>query len=91
MHAYAYACVCTRSVCAARGSRTHLRSNHESNWSADEKTSGRRKLRSAQSSCRLFCMGVPVMSSRECESRERSTCESFDSSFFMRCASSTIT
>lgn len=28
----------------------------------EEKTSGRIKLSNAQSSCRLFCRGVPVMS-----------------------------
>mmetsp|Transcript_22232 Transcript_22232/g.51141 ORF Transcript_22232/g.51141 Transcript_22232/m.51141 type:complete len:222 (-) Transcript_22232:1199-1864(-) len=66
------------------------RSNHESKSSDDEKTSGMRKLSSAHSSCRLFCIGVPVISSRECDENERSTCESFDSSFFMRCASSTM-
>mmetsp|Transcript_40750 Transcript_40750/g.86858 ORF Transcript_40750/g.86858 Transcript_40750/m.86858 type:complete len:215 (+) Transcript_40750:2028-2672(+) len=67
-----------------------LRSNHASKSSAEEKTSGMRKLSSAQSSCRLFCSGVPVTSSREWDEKERRTCESFDSSFFMRCASSTM-
>ena len=66
------------------------RSNHESKSSDELKTSGRRKLSSAHSSCRLFWSGVPVISSRECVESERSTCASFDSSFFMRCASSTM-
>merc|ERR1719248_87285 len=38
------------------------RSNHSSNWSDDAKTSGSKKLSKAQSSCKLFCNGVPVTS-----------------------------
>ena len=39
------------------------RTSHSSKSSELLKTSGRRKLRRAQSSCRLFCRGVPVSSS----------------------------
>mmetsp|Transcript_5328 Transcript_5328/g.16713 ORF Transcript_5328/g.16713 Transcript_5328/m.16713 type:complete len:238 (+) Transcript_5328:1963-2676(+) len=67
------------------------RSNHSRHCSAEEKMSGSKKLSSAHSSCKLFCRGVPVISRRECDERLRSTCESRDCSFFIRCASSTIT
>ena len=43
-----YRCFCSASSIS--------RLNHSSNWSEEEKTSGRRKLRRAQSSCRLFCL-----------------------------------
>mmetsp|Transcript_40665 Transcript_40665/g.129746 ORF Transcript_40665/g.129746 Transcript_40665/m.129746 type:complete len:200 (-) Transcript_40665:691-1290(-) len=62
--------------------------NHSSNWPAEWKTSGRRKLRSAQSSWRLFWRGVPVMSRRKLVLRVRTTLESMEFSFLIRCASS---
>ena len=62
--------------------------NQSSNFSAEEKTSGRRKFRSAQSSCRLFCRGVPVISMRLFARSTRTTRESSEFSFLMRCASS---
>ena len=37
-------------------------------------TSGSRKLRSAHSSCRLFCSGVPVMSSLKLVWNIRTVC-----------------
>ena len=62
--------------------------NHSSKSSEDENTSGSRKLSSAHSSCRLFCSGVPVMSRRDCVFISRTTPDSFEFSFLMRCASS---
>ena len=52
------------------------------------KTSGSRKLSSAQSSWRLFCSGVPVMSSRHLVLYSRTICDSTEFSFLMRWASS---
>ena len=62
--------------------------NHESKVVESEKMSGSKKLSMAQSSCRSFCSGVPVMSSRKCVAKSRTTRESTDCSFLMRCASS---
>mmetsp|Transcript_29950 Transcript_29950/g.93908 ORF Transcript_29950/g.93908 Transcript_29950/m.93908 type:complete len:282 (+) Transcript_29950:172-1017(+) len=66
-----------------------LESNERSKGSDVLKMSGKRKLSSAHSSCRLFWMGVPVSSSRFVTLIERRMTESFDSSFLSRCASST--
>ena len=63
-------------------------SNQRSKSAMLEKTSGRRKLSSAQSSCRLFCSGVPVMSSRPRDSNRRTIWERIESTFLIRCASS---
>ena len=52
--------------------------------------SGSRKLSIAQSSCRLFCSGVPVTRRRKWVVKRRTTFESTDPSFLMRCASSMI-
>ena len=41
-----------------------VKENHESKSSEDPNTSGSKKLSSAQSSCILFCSGVPVTNSR---------------------------
>ena len=60
--------------------------NQESNASDSPKTSGRRKLSRAQSSCRLFCNGVPVIRSRPRELNRRMICAREDSSFLMRWA-----
>ena len=46
---------------------THTHAHTESKVWLELKTSGRRKLRSAQSSGRLFCSGVPVRSNRRAE------------------------
>ena len=62
--------------------------NHESKVVESEKMSGSRKLSMAQSSCRSFCSGVPVISSRKCVEKSRTTVDSTDFSFLMRCASS---
>ena len=62
--------------------------NHWSNASASPKTSGKRKFRSAQSSWRLFCRGVPVISRRFLELNSLMIWASDDSTFLMRCASS---
>mmetsp|Transcript_11440 Transcript_11440/g.23912 ORF Transcript_11440/g.23912 Transcript_11440/m.23912 type:complete len:217 (-) Transcript_11440:773-1423(-) len=62
--------------------------NQSSNCSLSWKSSGTRKLSSAHSSCRLFCRGVPVMSSRLLHFSVRSTTLSREFSFLMRCASS---
>lgn len=44
--------------------------------SAELKTSGNKKLSSAQSSCRLFCKGVPVRSKRLVDLNSRTISES---------------
>lgn len=44
-------CVMSRCFCSAS---SISRLNQSSNWSEEEKTSGSKKLRRAQSSCRLF-------------------------------------
>ena len=62
--------------------------NQPSKSSEEEKTSGMRKLSSAQSSCRLFCRGVPVSSRRYWESMALTSCARRLFSFLMRCASS---
>ena len=41
---------------------------------ASSKMSGSRKLSIAHSSCRLFCSGVPVISSRKCVENSRTFC-----------------
>mmetsp|Transcript_35506 Transcript_35506/g.85675 ORF Transcript_35506/g.85675 Transcript_35506/m.85675 type:complete len:229 (+) Transcript_35506:1028-1714(+) len=66
------------------------RLNHSSNCSDDEKISGRRKLRRAQSSCRLFCSGVPVMSNRNPVFSSLTALLRLEFSFLIRCASSMI-
>mmetsp|Transcript_25037 Transcript_25037/g.80943 ORF Transcript_25037/g.80943 Transcript_25037/m.80943 type:complete len:210 (-) Transcript_25037:923-1552(-) len=76
----------TSSVCPPASSGL----NHSSNWSEDEKMSGSRKLSIDHSSCRLFCSGVPVMSSRKWAEKSRTTCDSLPCSFLIRCASSMI-
>ncbi len=62
--------------------------NHDSKSSELLKTSGRRKLSSDHSSMRLFCSGVPVIRRRERELKARTICESIESTFLIRCASS---
>ena len=47
-----------------------------------------RRLRRAQSSCKLFWSGVPVRRRVCCAESWRTTIESRDCSFFTRCASS---
>ena len=64
--------------------------NQASKVSLSPKTSGSRKLSIAHSSCRSFCSGVPVISSRKCVANMRTTRESTDCSFLMRWASSMI-
>jgi len=64
--------------------------NHSSKSSELVKTSGSKKLRSAQSSWRLFCKGVPVISNLLADFISRIISESFDSSFFILWASSII-
>ena len=65
--------------------------NHVSKSSAEAKMSGSRKLSSAHSSCRLFCSGVPVSSSRNSDESSRTRRASNEFSFLMRCASSMMT
>jgi hypothetical protein len=67
-----------------------LRSNHSSNSSEELNTSGKRKLRRAQSSWRLFWSGVPVSRRRLRVSSYLSFLEIWLSSFLILCASSTI-
>mmetsp|Transcript_598 Transcript_598/g.2314 ORF Transcript_598/g.2314 Transcript_598/m.2314 type:complete len:290 (+) Transcript_598:1952-2821(+) len=62
--------------------------NHSSNCPALPNTSGSRKLSKAQSSCRLFCNGVPVMSKRLLHANMRIVLDRREFSFLMRCASS---
>jgi len=52
------------------------------------KISGHIKFNSANSSFKLFCSGVPVMSSRPREINTRTICDRRESTFLMRCASS---
>mmetsp|Transcript_21798 Transcript_21798/g.70433 ORF Transcript_21798/g.70433 Transcript_21798/m.70433 type:complete len:209 (+) Transcript_21798:1071-1697(+) len=79
---------CSRSRLARR-TLPALESKEESKGSEVSKMAGKRKLRRAQSSCRLFWMGVPVRSSL-CETRmARNVSDSLDCSFLRRCASST--
>ena len=54
----------------------------------EEKTSGRIKFNNAQSSCRLFCNGVPVIRSRPRLTNVLMICERSESTFLIRCASS---
>ncbi len=61
---------------------------HSSNWSDELKTSGNKKLSNAQSSCKLFCKGVPVSKSRCCVASIRTTVENCEFSFLIRWASS---
>mmetsp|Transcript_29197 Transcript_29197/g.94188 ORF Transcript_29197/g.94188 Transcript_29197/m.94188 type:complete len:208 (+) Transcript_29197:798-1421(+) len=61
-----------------------------SNFSDDAKTSGKRKFSKAQSSCKLFCRGVPVISKRFSTWSWRTVLLSWAFSFLMRWASSTI-
>lgn len=56
--------------------------------SYSEKISGQMKLSSENSSCRLFCKGVPVMSNRPRDVNERTILARTPSAFLMRCASS---
>ena len=56
--------------------------------SASSNCSGNKKLRSAHSSWRLFCSGVPVSRRRAEVLNSRTTLESSESSFLMRWASS---
>ena len=63
-------------------------SKKASKASASSNSSGSKKLSSAQSSWRLFCSGVPVNSSRAEVLNSRTTLDSSESSFLMRCASS---
>mmetsp|Transcript_8046 Transcript_8046/g.19964 ORF Transcript_8046/g.19964 Transcript_8046/m.19964 type:complete len:224 (-) Transcript_8046:664-1335(-) len=65
--------------------------NHSSNCPADPNTSGSRKFSSAHSSCRLFCSGVPVMSSRLLHANMRRVLDRHEFSFLIRCASSMMT
>mmetsp|Transcript_18212 Transcript_18212/g.47508 ORF Transcript_18212/g.47508 Transcript_18212/m.47508 type:complete len:284 (+) Transcript_18212:1770-2621(+) len=62
--------------------------NHASKSSCEPKTSGTMKLRSAQSSFKLFCSGVPVRRRRLRDLNSRTVTDSFDASFLMRWASS---
>mmetsp|Transcript_27525 Transcript_27525/g.56441 ORF Transcript_27525/g.56441 Transcript_27525/m.56441 type:complete len:228 (+) Transcript_27525:757-1440(+) len=62
--------------------------NHSSNSSLSLNTSGNKKLSSAQSSCRLFCRGVPVINKRSWVGSLRTAFEKVAFSFLMRCASS---
>lgn len=75
--------------------------NQRSKSSCDEKMSGKRKLRRAQSSCKLFykvsivtemlnptCNGVPVIKSRFRHSNIRTICDNEEFSFLIRWASS---
>mmetsp|Transcript_19708 Transcript_19708/g.58648 ORF Transcript_19708/g.58648 Transcript_19708/m.58648 type:complete len:214 (-) Transcript_19708:276-917(-) len=62
--------------------------NHFSKSASLWKMSGSRKLRSAQSSLRLFWSGVPVMRRRNCVGIVRTMRESDEFGFLMRCASS---
>jgi len=57
--------------------------NHSSNCPALPNTSGSRKLSSAQSSCRLFCSGVPVMSNRNCVGIVRTILDSEEFGFLI--------
>mmetsp|Transcript_37736 Transcript_37736/g.92529 ORF Transcript_37736/g.92529 Transcript_37736/m.92529 type:complete len:214 (+) Transcript_37736:337-978(+) len=76
----------TTACCCSASSKL----NHSLKSSELENTSGSRKLSSAHSSCRLFCSGVPVISSRFCDSKMRSICDKLECSFLSRCASSTM-
>mmetsp|Transcript_33907 Transcript_33907/g.73367 ORF Transcript_33907/g.73367 Transcript_33907/m.73367 type:complete len:314 (-) Transcript_33907:723-1664(-) len=62
--------------------------NHWSNCSESPKISGSRKFNNAHSSCRLFCRGVPVMSSRNSVLSNLTALLRLEFSFLMRCASS---
>lgn len=79
-------CLIIRSFAATLAVSSKL--NSWSNVSCEPNTSGIKKLSSAHSSCRFFCSGVPVSSSRLSKENCRSTTLSFAFSFFTRCASS---
>lgn len=64
-------------------SATSCTLNQESKSSAELKTSGRRKLRRAHSSCRLFWRGVPVRRRRFVDLNSRTTIDSLDFSFLI--------
>mmetsp|Transcript_12033 Transcript_12033/g.28132 ORF Transcript_12033/g.28132 Transcript_12033/m.28132 type:complete len:201 (-) Transcript_12033:1709-2311(-) len=64
--------------------------NHSSNWSAEEKISGNKKLSNAHNSCRLFWRGVPVSSKRFAVEKLRTVVLNMLASFLRRCASSII-
>lgn len=55
--------MCSR-LTSVSSPRQELTSNQESKSSDEAKTSGSKKFNSAHNSCRLFCSGVPVNSSR---------------------------
>ena len=60
--------------------------NHSSNCSESPNTSGRRKFSKAQSSCKLFCNGVPVIKRRNSVDSSRTALLRLEFSFLIRCA-----